>query len=482
MPIRTACSSCGKQLNIRDELVGKKAKCPECGHLFVASPSDAAAASGKAPSKPPAMKSLAPDQDHETPERVPTTLGPLQILESIGRGGMASVHKARHLDTGQLVAVKIGHRFLALDPTNFERFKREFTAVRELRHPHLVETLDFGETDGVPYLVLEFVPGQNLEQRLKRGPLPIHETLVIFSQVAEGLRFLHENQIVHRDIKPGNILLNEDGPVKLGDFGLLKNLAGDALLTRSGQAMGTMEYGAPEQFENAKGADFRCDLYSLAAALYTALTGQFPFGVGGHLKILQRKFQAQFVPPRQLLPGIPAAIDDLVARCLHPQREQRPGGIEEFIAALQEAAEAAGTSPAPVVDTTAGEDEEASAGGADRRATVRVAAALPAAFVPFHQLKRGSWNATILNVSSGGIRLQSAQPYPVATVLEVFPGGRGTGCLVQVRWVKMIGEQSHILGCAFVRPTSEEELQQLCPPGAFTTDSDPGARPPSDLS
>ena len=168
MPIRTACSSCGKQLNIRDELVGKKAKCPECGHLFVASPSDAAAASGKAPSKPPAMKSLAPDQDHETPERVPTTLGPLQILESIGRGGMASVHKARHLDTGQLVAVKIGHRFLALDPTNFERFKREFTAVRELRHPHLVETLDFGETDGVPYLVLEFVPGQNLEQRLKR--------------------------------------------------------------------------------------------------------------------------------------------------------------------------------------------------------------------------------------------------------------------------------------------------------------------------
>jgi hypothetical protein len=97
-------------------------------------------------------------------------------------------------------------------------------------------------------------------------------------------------------------------------------------------------------------------------------------------------------------------------------------------------------------------------------------------------MKRGSCNATIVNVSSGGIRLQSVQAYPVTTVLEVFPGGRGAGYLVQVRWVKSIGEQSHILGCAFVHPVPEAELRQMCPPGAFTTDSSPDARPPSDAS
>src|SRR5262249_3676574 len=161
----------------------------------------------------------------------------------------------------------------------------EFTAVRELRHPHLVETLDFGEAGGLPYLVMEFVAGPSLEKRLREGPLPLAEALAVFGQGAQGLQFLHQRQIGHRDIKPGNILLGEDGIVRLGDFGLLKNLAGDAVLTQSGQAMGTMEYGAPEQFEDAKSADLRCDLYSVAAALYTALTGQFPFGMGGHLKI-----------------------------------------------------------------------------------------------------------------------------------------------------------------------------------------------------
>src|SRR5437762_13142175 len=120
MPIRTACSSCGKKLNIRDELVGKKAKCPECGHVFVATPR-AAAVQGKTPSKPPAKRPPAPDHVKETPERTPKTLGPLEILEQIGRGGMAIVYKARHQDTDQLVAVKIGHRLLALVPTNVAR-------------------------------------------------------------------------------------------------------------------------------------------------------------------------------------------------------------------------------------------------------------------------------------------------------------------------------------------------------------------------
>jgi serine/threonine-protein kinase len=378
-------------LNVRDELLSKRAKCPVCGHVFVATADDAPTTFP--PESNTDKELLNPSaKKHEeffgggadAPESAPQTVGAFEILEPLGRGGMAAVYKARDSETGQLVAIKIGHRFLALDPTNFERFKREFTAVRELRHPHLVETLDFGEAGGLPYLVMEFVAGQSLEKRLRQGPLPLSGALAVFGQVAEGLQFLHQRQIVHRDIKPGNILLGEDGVVKLGDFGLLKNLTGDTILTQSGQAMGTMEYGAPEQFEDAKSADLRCDVYSLAAALYTALTGQFPFGMGGHMKILQRKFQSQFVPLRQLLPDVPRTLDEMVSRCLRPQRDDRPGAIAEFAAALRDAGAAleapAESSASAGVETTA----EDSADCADRRATVRVASTITAAFVPFH--------------------------------------------------------------------------------------------------
>src|SRR5262245_62013505 len=404
MPVRTACASCGKKLNVRDELLGRRAKCPICGRVFIATAENAPTTFPPESNTDKELLSRSAKKwedssggGEDAPEPAPQTVGAFDILEPLGRGGMAAVYKARNTKTGQLVAIKIGHRFLTLDPTNFERFKREFTAVRELRHPHLVETLDFGETGGLPYLVLEFVAGPSLEKRLRQGSLPVAEALALFGQVAEGMQFVRQHRIVHGDIKRGNILLGEDGVVKLGDFGLLKNLAGDAVLTQSGQAMGTMEYGAPEQFEDARSADLRCDLYSLAAALYTAVTGQFPFGMGGHMKILQRKFQSQFVPLRQLLPAVPSALDEMVSRCLRPQRDQRPDSIEEFAAALREA-RAALEAPAQSSSSAGAEKtEEDSADSADRRATVRIASTITAAFVPFHQMKRGSWNATIVN-------------------------------------------------------------------------------------
>ena len=421
----------------------------------------------KPKSPPPAAEQAAAGPQVPAPK----TVGPFELLEKLGQGGTSTVYKARHQDTGAVRALKIGADFLAWEPMTLERFKREFTIVRELRHPHLVETLDFGEVDDVPYLVLEFVAGRNLEQLLKQnGPLPVGDALTIFHQVSDGLRYLHQHQIVHRDIKPGNILVDEEGRAKLGDFGLLKNLAGDAVLTRSGQAMGTMEYGAPEQFEDAKSADFRCDLYSLAAALYTALTGQFPFGVGSYLKILQRKLQSQFVPLAQLVTAAPAALNELVTRSLHPQREQRPDNIDEFMAALQDANDALAQDPNPA-GAKPNLPPGQTAGGPERRATVRIASTLAAAFVPFHQQKRGAWNATILDVSSGGLRLQTTQPYPVDTVLEVLPGSRRTAYLVQVRWVKVTAEQAYILGCAFTRPVPDVEIEEMFPSGQPKTET-----------
>jgi serine/threonine protein kinase len=452
MPIRIVCSCCGEKLRLRDELVGKNARCPACGNTFLA---DEAPQSDD--TELPKLE--APRAPARFAEKTPKTIGPFELLERIGRGGAASVYKARHPD-GRIVAVKLVHRFMALDPTNLERFKREYSTIAELRHPNLVQTLDFGEIDEIPYLVLEFVPGQNLDQRLKqRGPLPIHEALTVFGQVARGLCFLHEQQILHRDIKPANILLGDDGQAKLADFGLLKNLSSDTMITRSRQSMGTMEYGAPEQFENAKNVDFRCDLYSLAATMYTALTGQFPFGVGGYMKILQRKLLHQFVPLRHLVPGVPDALDELIAHALQPQRDLRPADVSEFIAGLHEA-------QGPQLPSTpkSGPRKGKAAKEKERRAHVRAAAALPAAFVPFHEMKRGTWNATILNVSSGGLLLQASQPYPINTVLEVLPSGRGAAYLAQVRWTQTAIDQTHILGCAFVRPLSEGDLEEISSP------------------
>jgi serine/threonine protein kinase len=222
-----------------------------------------------------------------------------------------------------------------------------------------------------------------------------------------------------------------------------------------------MEYGAPEQFENAKAVDVRCDVYSLGAALYTALTGQFPFGVGGHMKILQRKLQNQFVPLRSLVPGIPDVLDDLIARSLQPDRDLRPADAGEFLARLREA-ETEARSPPPVPQ--AGAKKAKAAKEKERRANVRVASALPAAFVPFHEMKRGAWNATILNISSGGLQLRASQPYPVNTVLEVLPRGRGAPYLVQVRWTQTEADQTHILGCAFVRPLSDGDFETILAP------------------
>jgi serine/threonine protein kinase len=395
----------------------------------------------------------------------PKSFGPFELLEKVGRGGVATVYKARHKTSGNIVAIKIAPRMLALDPGNFERFKREFTTIRHLRHPHLVEALDFGEEKNVPYLVQEFVAGLSLENRLQRaGPVAVPEALSLILQVADGLRYLHQNDILHRDIKPGNILIDDRGQAKLGDFGLSKKLLGDSVLTRSKQAMGTLDYGAPEQFEDARSADFRCDLYSLAATLYTVLTGQFAFGVGSHMRILQRKLQNRFVPLRELLPTIPPALCEFVTRSLHCQPEFRPGSIDSSIAVLQGVRDALKT-PQPAVAVGTNPPAKDSASGAERRTTVRVVVTSTAGFVPFHQHKRGSWKTIILDVSAGGLCLETTVPFPVNTVLEVMPDGGGTSYLVQVRWTKPTSGQAFILGCSFVRPLADGAFEEMRPSG-----------------
>ncbi|MBI1831660.1 MAG: serine/threonine protein kinase, partial [Planctomycetes bacterium] len=189
------------------------------------------------------------------------SFGPFDLLAKVGRGAHSTVYKARHKPTGKLAAVKVLSQLVGLEPGAVERFKREFTIIRKLQHRHLVRSIAMGEDQGLCYLVLEYVPGQNLEQRVKQhGPLAIEDAAAVFVQIADGLRYLHSNQILHRDLKPSNIFLTNENIAKLGDFGLLKQLMDENPITQTHQALGTIEYGAPEQFEDAKRVDRRCDI------------------------------------------------------------------------------------------------------------------------------------------------------------------------------------------------------------------------------
>jgi tRNA A-37 threonylcarbamoyl transferase component Bud32 len=388
--------------------------------------------------------------------------GRFELLNKLGRGATATVYKARDRSNGQIVAIKIGSRQLALETRDLARFKREFTAVSHLRHPHLVAALDLGEEHQVPYLVLEFVDGVTLEKRLEDGPMTVQEALPVIAQVADGLRFLHQNQILHRDIKPGNIFLDTIGQAKVGDFGLLKLLAtGQSAFTRSGQGMGTIAYGPPEQFEDARNTDFSCDIYSLAGTFYTALTGFYPFGVASPMRVLQRKLHNKFVPLQQLVPAAPAALDRLIARSLDASRANRPATADEFLKALMKVTAqvaAAATTAVPAARAAGG-------GGPERRTAPRVSVKTRAGFMPFHEVKRSPWNATIRDASTGGLCLQADTDCAVDTLLEVSVVGKPVSFLAQVRWVKPAGAH-YILGCAFVRPPDPKDIDDLIAGGA----------------
>jgi serine/threonine protein kinase len=398
------------------------------------------------------------------PTDTPRTFGPYEVLEKIGQGATATVYKVRHVATGNVVALKVGPQFLTLEAGAVERFQREVMVIRPLRHANVVRALDHGEQDGIPYLVLEYVPAQNLEERLKQhGPLTPPEGVDVFLQVADGLRYLHSHNILHRDIKPSNVFVTDNGQAKLGDFGLVKVLNDGTHLTKSRQAMGTMDYGAPEQFEDAGSVDRRCDLYALAATLYTALTGKFPFGNGNQMQIMQRKFLKQFVPLRLLLPALDPDIDRLVDRCLEPNPSRRHGDCDQFMAVLRSSKSPPHSVARPTAHALPAVKPPA---GPNRRASVRFAVDLTANFVPFHQNMRGRWDATILDVSLEGIRLQTPRAVAVNSVLQVTLGKRTASDLVLVRWVEPGKGQTHIAGCSFVRPLTSQDLEAICPTGA----------------
>jgi eukaryotic-like serine/threonine-protein kinase len=260
------------------------------------------------------------------------TIGQYDLLEKVAEGGMGTVYKGRHRLGGEVVAVKVVPPHIASNPIYLKRFEQEYNAARALDHPNVVRALDFGREDDSPYLVMEFVEGESLGQRLDREHrLSEAEAIRIITEVAQGLDRAHALGLVHRDVKPDNVLLTNDGKVKLTDLGLVKEIDADLNLTRTGRGLGTPHFMAPEQFRNAKNADARCDIYSLAATLYMTVTGELPFQSAGPLDAWMKKVKNDIAPPIQLVPTLSTRIDWAIRRGMSPDPAQRPRSCREFV-------------------------------------------------------------------------------------------------------------------------------------------------------
>jgi serine/threonine protein kinase len=255
-----------------------------------------------------------------------------ELLEKIADGGMGTVYKARHRASDQLVAVKIVPPHMAANPVLFKRFEQEFRAASLLDHPNIVKAIDFGTTGSSPYLVMELVEGESLGQRLDREKrLTEAEAIKIIAQVAQGLNRAHKQGLIHRDVKPDNILVTADGQAKLTDLGLVKEMEAELNLTRTGRGLGTPHFMAPEQFRNAKNADARCDIYSMAATLYMMVTGDLPFKSCGPLDAWMKKVQNEFTAPKDINPALSERIDWAIRRGMSADPEQRPETAREFV-------------------------------------------------------------------------------------------------------------------------------------------------------
>ena len=263
---------------------------------------------------------------------VPTTLGNYDIVSKIEKGGMGTVYKATNRTTGATVALKVIAAEAAKNPVLLQRFEREFLTARVLDHPNVVKALDYSGAMPHPFLVMEFVDGQSVGKRLEqKGAYPEAEAVRLIAQVCDGLQSAHKQGLVHRDVKPDNILVDRSGVAKLTDLGLVKEVEGDLNLTRTGRGLGTPYYMAPEQFRNAKTVDVRGDIYSLGATLYAMVTGVVPFDNASPLDCWMKKIRNEFRTPKELTGGLSDRVDWAIRRAMSAEATQRPASCREFL-------------------------------------------------------------------------------------------------------------------------------------------------------
>ena len=296
-----------------------------------------------------ASKSATSDADAAD---VPPRLGGYEVLKALGKGGMGAVLLGRQISLDRKVALKVMHPKIATDPGFVARFTREAYAAAQLTHHNVVQIYDIGEDAGRHFFSMEFIAGQSLADLVKKeGRLAPEVAVGYILQAARGLRYGHKQGMVHRDIKPDNLLINAEGIVKVADLGLVKLPSGelaapasssaasdgdDTQLTRAGAVMGTPMYMAPEQARDSAAVDHRADIYSLGCTLYVLLTGKPPFEGRTAYEIISKHQTAPLTPPEVVVKRVPKALSAILMKMMAKKPEDRYQSMDEVIAALEE--------------------------------------------------------------------------------------------------------------------------------------------------
>lgn len=261
-----------------------------------------------------------------------------RLLEKIGSGGMADVYKAEDTLLKRTVALKILHKQFAQDESFLERFRREAQAAAKLTHPSIVSIYDVGEEDGTQYIVMEYAPGTNLKQIIQKdAPLSPDKAIHMTSLICGAMTFAHQHEIVHRDIKPHNVIITPDGDIKVTDFGIAR-AGSTSTMTRTGTIMGTAHYISPEQAQGGMVGP-TTDIYSLGVVLYEMLTGELPFRGDNPVAVALKHINDTPLTPRQVYAGVPETLEAIVLKAMAKNPADRYQSAEEMAADLKRAAE-----------------------------------------------------------------------------------------------------------------------------------------------
>jgi eukaryotic-like serine/threonine-protein kinase len=353
--------------------------------------------------------------------------GRYRLEAKLGSGGMSTVYLARDTTLDRQVAVKVMHREMSEQADQLERFRQEARAVAKLSHPNVVAVIDAGEDGGHPYIVFEYVEGETLKQRINRiGALDAQEALAYAIEIARGLTVAHARKMVHRDIKPQNVLIDSEGRAKLTDFGISRQLEEDGM-TATGRVLGTTDYVAPEQAMGHP-VDQRSDVYSLGVVLYEMLTGQVPFSADSQVGVAMKHVNEELPDVQQRRPELSAAAAMVVERATAKDPAERYQAVAEMIDDLSTALEveaaragAATGEATSVLEAVAPAERKLSGGGGwSRLAVVAVILAFGAAIAAVVLISSGNGPG-----GGGGALEDKGRQVPISSASDYDPQGDG---------------------------------------------------------